>query len=94
MAVDEHREIAEVFTSGAIQFFDLASGRPMAVDMPAQLTSTQVTAMASGAGPRAPGRRYGRRPHLAVEDRHHDGVLRAGRTAETVRTFMPARPFR
>lgn len=50
VAVDEHREIAEVFTSGAIQFFDLASGRPMALDMPAQLTSTQVTAMASGGG--------------------------------------------
>ena len=53
VAVDEHREIAEVFTSGAIQFFDLASGRPMAVDMPAQVTSTQVTAMASGGGPSA-----------------------------------------
>jgi phosphate transport system permease protein len=50
VAVDEHREIAQVFTSGAIQFFDLASGRPIVLEMPAQLTSMQVTAMASGGG--------------------------------------------
>ena len=50
VAVDEHREIAQVFTSGAIQFFDLASGQPIALDIPAQLTSRQVTAMASGGG--------------------------------------------
>ena len=53
VAVDEHREIAQVFTSGAIQFFDLASGQPIALEMPAQLTSRQVTAMASGGGPTA-----------------------------------------
>ncbi|GAB1724559.1 MAG: ABC transporter permease subunit [Nitrospira sp. CR1.1] len=50
VAVDEHREIAQIFTSGAIQFFDLASGRPILVETPAQLTSRQVTAMASGGG--------------------------------------------
>ena len=50
VAVDEHREIAQVFTSGAIQFFDLASGRPVVLEMPSQLTTRQVTAMASGGG--------------------------------------------
>ncbi|HRC25087.1 MAG TPA: hypothetical protein PLJ07_13590, partial [Nitrospira sp.] len=50
VAVDEHREIAQVFTSGAIQFFDLASGQPIPLEMPAQVTSRQITAMASGGG--------------------------------------------
>jgi len=50
VAVDEHREIAQVFTSGAIQFFDLASGQPIPLEMPAQLKSRQITAMASGGG--------------------------------------------
>ncbi|MGC3973884.1 MAG: ABC transporter permease subunit [Nitrospira sp.] len=50
VAVDEHREIAQVFTSGAIQFFDLISGQPVLLEIPAQLTSRQVTAMASGGG--------------------------------------------
>lgn len=50
VAVDEHREIAQVFTSGAIQFFDPASGRPIQLELPAQLTTRQVTAVASGGG--------------------------------------------
>ncbi|MCS6296439.1 MAG: ABC transporter permease subunit [Nitrospira sp.] len=53
VAVDEHREIAQVFTSGAIQFFDLATGQPIVLELPPQLTSRQVTAMASGGGQNA-----------------------------------------
>lgn len=50
VAVDEHREIAQVFTSGAIQFFDLASGQPIPLDVPAQVKDRRITAMASGGG--------------------------------------------
>lgn len=50
VAVDEHREIAQVFTSGAVQFFDLTSGRPIPIEMPPQLKARQITAMASGGG--------------------------------------------
>ena len=50
VAVDEHREIAQVFTSGSIQFFDLASGQPIPLEMPAQVKGRRITAMASGGG--------------------------------------------
>jgi phosphate transport system permease protein len=50
VAVDEHREIAQVFTSGAIQFFDLASGQPIPLDVPPQVSDRRITAMASGGG--------------------------------------------
>ncbi|MBA5872328.1 MAG: hypothetical protein GDA68_20360, partial [Nitrospira sp. CR2.1] len=50
VAVDEHREIAQVFTSRAIQFFDLKSGQPIPMEMPPQMAGQQITAMASGGG--------------------------------------------
>ena len=50
VAVDEHREIAQVFSSGAVQFFDLASGRPIPVETPPELKGHLITAMASGGG--------------------------------------------
>ena len=50
VAVDEHREIAQVFTSRAIQFIDLKSGQPIPLEMPAQLADQRVTALASSGG--------------------------------------------
>jgi phosphate transport system permease protein len=50
IAVDEHLEIAQVFTSGAIQFIDLSSGQPIPLELPAHLKARQITAMASGGG--------------------------------------------
>ncbi len=50
VAVDEHREIAQVFTSRAIQFIDLKSGQPIPIEMPPQLAGQRITAMASGGG--------------------------------------------
>ncbi|MBX3347036.1 MAG: hypothetical protein KF806_17030, partial [Nitrospira sp.] len=50
VAVDEHREIAQVFTSRAIQFIDLKSGQPIPIEMPPQLTGQRITAIASGGG--------------------------------------------
>ncbi|MDR4480299.1 MAG: ABC transporter permease subunit [Nitrospira sp.] len=50
VAVDEHREIAQVLTSGAIQFIDLASGQPIPIEMPSGFTARSITAMAHGGG--------------------------------------------
>ena len=48
LAVDEHREIAQVLTSGGVQFIDLASGQPIPTDLPADLKNKRFTAMAHG----------------------------------------------
>ena len=50
VAVDEHREIAQVLTSGAIQFIDLASAQPVPIEMPSGFTARSITAMAHGGG--------------------------------------------
>jgi phosphate transport system permease protein len=50
VAVDEHREIAQILTSGGVQFIDLASGQPFPIELPADLKSRRLTAMAHGGG--------------------------------------------
>lgn len=50
LAVDEHREIAQIVTSGGVQFIELASGQPIPMELPADLKSRHLTAMAHGGG--------------------------------------------
>lgn len=50
LAVDEHRQIAQVLTSGGVQFIDLASGQPVPLELPAELKGRHFTAMAHGGG--------------------------------------------
>lgn len=50
LAVDEHREIAQILTSGGVQFIDLTSGQPIPIEPPAELKSRHFTAMAHGGG--------------------------------------------
>ncbi len=50
LAVDEHREIAQILTSSGVQFIDLASGQPIPMELPADLKSRHFTAMAQGGG--------------------------------------------
>lgn len=50
IAVDEHREIAQVLASGGIQFIELASGQPIPVELPAALKTRRITAIAHGGG--------------------------------------------
>ena len=50
IAVDEHREIAQILTSGGVQFIDLASGQPIPVEMPAGLKERRITAIVHGGG--------------------------------------------
>ncbi|MBA2485461.1 MAG: ABC transporter permease subunit [Nitrospira sp.] len=50
LAVDEHREIAHVLTSGGVQFIELASGQPIPIELPVELTATRLTAIAHSGG--------------------------------------------
>lgn len=50
IALDEHREIAQVLASGGIQFIELASGQPIPVELPADLKASRITAIAHGGG--------------------------------------------
>lgn len=50
IAVDEHREIAQVLAAGGIQFIELASGQPIPVQLPADITTRRITAIAHGGG--------------------------------------------
>ena len=41
LAVDEHREIAQILTSGGVQFIELASGQPISTELPVDLKGRQ-----------------------------------------------------
>jgi phosphate transport system permease protein len=50
VGVDEHREIAQILTSGGLQFIDLGSDQPIPLDLPLELKNKRLTAMAHGGG--------------------------------------------
>ena len=50
VAVDEHREIAQILSSGGLQFIDLKSDQPIPLELPAALKGKRFTAMAHGGG--------------------------------------------
>ena len=50
IGMDEHREIAYALHPGGVHFINLASGRPVPVEVPPLLNRQQITAIAHGGG--------------------------------------------
>jgi phosphate transport system permease protein len=50
VAVDEHREIAQILASGGLQFIDLKSGQPIPLELSGELKGKRLTAIAHGGG--------------------------------------------
>ncbi|MET0515210.1 MAG: ABC transporter permease subunit [Nitrospiraceae bacterium] len=50
IGMDEHRQIAYALHSGGAHFIDLASGRPVPVEVPLLLSHQRITAIAHGGG--------------------------------------------